>query len=174
MGTIRIDDRAILEKLESLRKPEVANIVLAALEKGGALIQAETKSQLKSFLGPGATSTRHWNKPMLSGILNIVDEGYMEVRVSLYGIFRLKFFEMGTKDRKLRRTGAKDHSRGRTKGDKRYLYRKSGKENFYRAGTSRGRIKALNFFQNAREKEENRAMEVIKDELTKRLQNYLR
>lgn len=171
---LRIDDKAILDALSKLRKPEMTEIVLKALKKGGEKLQADTKLALRKNLGKGATSTIKRRKPMLSGISLKADEQYLEVRVSLLGDFRLKWFEMGTEERKLKRTGAKDRVRGRTKGDKRYLYRKRGKENFYKSGANRGKIKALNFYESTRARDELRVMYIIEEEISKGLQNLLR
>lgn len=173
IDNLRIDDRPILEALSKLRKPEIAGIVTTALNKAGEKLQADTKVALRKKLGKGASSIVHRRKPMLSGI-TLKDNEYLEVRVSLYGDFRLKWFELGTKERKLLRTGAKDRERGRTKGDKRYLYRKKGKENFYRFGTKRGRIKPLEFFQETRERDEAKVTEIIKNELSKGFEQLIR
>ncbi|MCH5241796.1 MAG: hypothetical protein J1F67_05160 [Muribaculaceae bacterium] len=171
---LRIEDKSLVEIFSRLQNGIRSDLVLKALKKGGEKLQADTKVQLRKKLGKGASSTNHHRRPMLKGITLKEDQQYIEVRVSLYGDFRLKWFELGTKERKLKRTGAKDRERGRTKGDKRYLYRKKGKENFYKAGTNRGRIKALDFFQEAREKDMEKVTGIIKTELTKELQQLLR
>lgn len=171
---ISIDDGALLKSLENLRRPQIAEIVLKALRKGGEIIEAETKASLVRKLGPGATSTRHHDYPMLAGIHLAENKENLDVMISLYGDFRLKWFEMGTDERYLKGTGAKDRQKGKTARDKRKYYRKSGKENFYRKGTYRGRITETDFFAEARDREIGRAVEVIKNELTKELQNLLK
>lgn len=170
---ISIDDGSILKSLDSLRMPQISDIVIKALRKGGEIIEQASKTSLIRKLGPGATSTRHWKYPMLSGVHLTADKDILNVMISLYGDFRLKWFESGTDERYLKRTGAKDRLKGKTGKDKRKYYRKSGKENFYRAGSYRGRIEATDFFSEARDKEMDRAVEAVKSELTKELQKLM-
>ena len=61
---------------------------------------------------------------MESGVKLRADKDYCEVSVSILGDFRLKFFEKGTAQRRLRRGGA-----------------------------NRGSIKPLNFFRKARQQD---------------------
>lgn len=151
-----------LENFFSTLEHEAREKVLFATAKaGGKALQEDTRRQLVKQMGSSATTPvprmRGGKittlKPMEKGVTNKLDKAYGEVRVSILGDFRLKWFEMGTKERKLLRTGAKDHDRGRVKGDRRFLYRKQGKASMYRRGESRGKIRALHFFRTARENE---------------------
>lgn len=113
-------------------------------------IQEETKMQLRKDLGTGAYSTNHRKKPMEQGIrVKEKDSEDVEISVNLYGDYRLKYFEIGTKIRKLLRSGAKDYSKGRIAG-KRMIHRKEGSEKKYKAGANRGRITGLHFFKEVR------------------------
>nr|DAT69137.1 MAG TPA: hypothetical protein [Caudoviricetes sp.] len=68
---------------------------------------SQTKRSLRANLGAGATSPNRWNgKTMESGVRLKADKDYCEVSVSILGDFRLKFFEKGTAQRRLRRGGA--------------------------------------------------------------------
>ena len=83
------------------------------MKAGGEKLLSETKVQLRSKLGSGATSPNRWNgKTMESGIRLKADKDYCEVDVNVMGDFRLKFFEKGTK---LRQT-KKKANRGSIKG----------------------------------------------------------
>lgn len=83
----------------------------------------ETKVQLRSKLGSGASTPNRWNgKTMESGIRLKADKDYCEVAVNVMGDFRLKFFERGTKQRQTKKKA------------------------------NRGSIRALYFFQSARQK----------------------
>lgn len=182
-NAVRINDKPVIQALDKLRKPEIYDIVVKALWKGADLVRKDAQKSLESKLGPGATREcqrknkkghKGHDEPMIQGIIVKKDKGLLEVRLSLYGDYRLKWFEMGTQERFLKRTGAKDRERGRTKGDKRYLYRKKGKENFYRAGSPRGRIEALNFLEETRDRDMERAANFVTSSLEKELQNYLK
>lgn len=161
MSDVKVDSTAIDAMLRSLEGDLRQGILLKALKAGGKVLQENTQAALSARMGSAARSAPHshigsrttHNRPLVKGVTLKADKNYDEVRVSILGDYRLKWFEMGTAERKLKRTGAKDRSRGRYKGDRRYLYRKKGKETFYRAGSSRGRIRPERFFSSARQNE---------------------
>lgn len=157
-GSLRIDDQQILDALDRFKKPQLKEIVLSALKKGADILREDTQSRLKVKLGPGATSTRHHKKSLVEGVVAKVDEDFLEVRVSVFGDFRLKWFEAGTKERKLKRRST-DH-------------KVPGKK--VRLSASRGRIQALGFFEDARNHNEAALIDTIKKQLTQDIQNFIR
>ena len=123
MNDVSVDDSAVRNLFQALDEESRKRILFTALKAGGEKLLSETKVQLRSKLGSGATSPNRWNgKTMESGIRLKADKDYCEVDVNVMGDFRLKFFEKGTK---LRQTKKK---------------------------ANRGSIKGLYFFQAARSK----------------------
>lgn len=123
MSNVQVDDTSVQNLFNALDDNSRKNILFTALRKGGRKLASQTRTQLKAKLGAGATSPNRWNgKTMESGIKLKADKDYCEVSVSIMGDFRLKFFEKGTRQRSLRRSGA-----------------------------NRGSIKPLNFFREARQ-----------------------
>lgn len=123
MNNVSVDDSAVRNLFQTLDEESRKRILFTALKAGGEKLLSETKVQLRSKLGSGATSPNRWNgKTMESGIRLRADKDYCDVAVNVMGDFRLKFFEKGTK---LRQTKKK---------------------------ANRGSIKGLYFFQAARSK----------------------
>ena len=123
MNNVSVDDSAVRNLFQALDEESRKRILFTALKAGGEKLLSETKVQLRSKLGSGATSPNRWNgKTMESGIRLKADKDYCEVDVNVMGDFRLRFFEKGTK---LRQTKKK---------------------------ANRGSIKGLYFFQAARSK----------------------
>ena len=123
MNNVSVDDSAVRNLFQALDEESRKKILFTALKAGGEKLLSETKVQLRSKLGSGATSPNRWNgKTMESGIRLRADKDYCDVDVNVMGDFRLKFFEKGTK---LRQTKKK---------------------------ANRGSIKGLYFFQAARSK----------------------
>lgn len=123
MSNVAVDDSGVKNLFQALDSDTRKQILFAALKAGGSKLAENTKIQLRSKLGSGASTPNRWNgKTMESGIRLKADKDYCEVAVNVMGDFRLKFFEKGTN---LRQTKKK---------------------------ANRGKIKALYFFQSARQK----------------------
>ena len=113
MNNVSVDDSAVRNLFQALDEESRKRILFTALKAGGEKLLSETKVQLRSKLGSGATSPNRWNgKTMESGIRLKADKDYCEVDVNVMGDFRLRFFEKGTK---LRQT-KKKANRGSIKG----------------------------------------------------------
>ena len=126
MSNIQVNDSALRNLLNSLDSDSNRAVINKALRKGANKLLTDTKTILRAKLGRGATTPNRWNgKTMESGVRLKADRDYMEVSVSIMGDFRLKFFEKGTQLRNTKRNNA-----------------------------NRGRIKGLNFFSDARDREE--------------------
>ena len=113
MNNVSVDDSAVRNLFQTLDEESRKRILFTALKAGGEKLLSETKMQLRSKLGSGASSPNRWNgRTMESGIRLRGDKDYCEVDVNVMGDFRLKFFEKGTK---LRQT-KKKANRGSIKG----------------------------------------------------------
>ena len=107
MNNVQVDDTAIQNLFNVLDADSTKQILFTALKKGGQKLTSQTKRSLRAKLGSAATSPNRWNgKTMESGVRLKADKDYCEVSVSILGDFRLKFFEKGTAQRRLRRGGA--------------------------------------------------------------------
>lgn len=123
MNNVTVDDSKVRNLFQALDEDSRKRILFAALKAGGNKLAEQTKLQLRSKLGSGATSPNRWNgKTMESGIRVKGDKDYCEVDVNVMGDFRLKFFEKGTNFRQTKKKA------------------------------NRGKIRALYFFQSARSK----------------------
>ena len=107
MNNVQVDDTSVQNLFDSLDADSAKQILFTALKKGGQQLTNQTKRSLRAKLGAGSTTPNRWNgKTMESGIRLKADKDYCEVSVSILGDFRLKFFEKGTTQRRLRRGGA--------------------------------------------------------------------
>ncbi len=136
MPTVCTIDHSNFDRiLDNLNEDNRRAAMLTALRAGGKVLQEQTKESLKKKLGSGATSTSERNsKPMEQGVRLIVDKDYNEVVVSIMKDYRLRFFELGTDQRYLRKDHPKDNDHRKT----------------YKKGEYRGSITATNFFSEAR------------------------
>lgn len=154
-NNVELDTTAFNRLLDQINEEERRKMIMKALKKGGDEVRQLAVNLMVQKVGEGATRQPKegsgWKKPMTEGVRVIQDKDFLSVIVSILKDVRGVWFEGGTKLRKLLRTGAKDRERGYTKGDKRYLHRKKGKENFYQSGSNRGKIKPTNFFSEATE-----------------------
>lgn len=157
---VTIDSKGLDDLFAAVDEEHIKPVIMKSLQDFGNVVKEDTQNRLIAKMGDAANRTTYrkssdgggkLNKPMTKGVKVTRDDGYEKVVVSILKDYRLKWFELGTKMRKLLRTGAKDRTRGRMSGDRRYLYRKKGKENFYKAGSNRGQIKPLHFFKEVRE-----------------------
>ena len=172
MAVCEIDTKQLERQLAALDEQERANAIFASLKKGGAELVDKTRDILIRKM-PNATSKKSYNKSVAEGVhLGKSDKAYLEVLVTLFGDFRTKWFETGTEERYLRRTGAKDRDRGK-QGDRRFWKRKIGKENQYKKGTYRGKIKDLHFFRDARQQYGKEILDKITESLAKEINKIL-
>lgn len=107
MSNVTVDDTQVQNLFNALDSDSTKQILFTALKKGGQQLTSQTKRSLRAKLGAGASTPNRWNgKTMVSGVRMKADKDYCEVSVSILGDFRLKFFEKGTAQRRLRRDGA--------------------------------------------------------------------
>ncbi|MBD5113134.1 MAG: hypothetical protein HDT42_11490 [Ruminococcaceae bacterium] len=156
--TVTLDTKSLSDILDNLNEDNRRLAMLSALRAGGKVLQANTKESLKKKLGSGATSTSDRNKfPMEKGVRLIVDKDYNEVVVSIMKDYRLKWFEMGSDQRYLKKDHPKDEKHRKT----------------LRKGEYRGRIGATNFFGEARQNE-GPVCDAIVEELAKQINKLMK
>lgn len=155
-----IDLSDLERRLDNLNEENRKNALFNSINKGGQELVKDTQRELLRVL-PNAGKGEKYAKPMTKGIRLKKDKAYDEVKVHIMGDYRLKFFEMGTKERYLKKPlSSKDSN---------YQY-KSGSINS--GGTPfRGRIKAKHFFESAREN--SNMPETIMNSLTKEIDKLL-
>lgn len=136
-----INSNEIENILNELNENNRKEIIFKSLVKGGNELVKETKRELKKSLPQGATSGNRYGTPMESGVKLKKDKDYDEVKVHIMGDYRLKFFEMGTDERYLKKPL-------KHKEDARYKYRNNSDVN---SKPYRGKISPKHFFKNARE-----------------------
>ena len=124
---VTVDASQVLRMFSELNSRQQKNVYKNALRKAGRILQKETKTQLRSVVGKAINHKNRWNgKTLGNGVKMKVDKEATEAKVHIMGDFRLKFFELGTTTRQLRKNGA-----------------------------NRGRMKAAHFFKTAKDKTEH-------------------
>lgn len=124
---VTVDASQVLRMFSELNSRQQKNVYKNALRKAGRILQKETKTQLRSVVGKAINHKNRWNgKTLGNGVKMKVDKEVTEAKVHIMGDFRLKFFELGTTTRQLRKNGA-----------------------------NRGRMKAAHFFKTAKDKTEH-------------------
>lgn len=130
-----IDTKDLDNILNNLNEENRNKAIFTSIIKGGQELVKETQQELKKVL-PKA------NSQMVKGVKLKKDKSYQEVKVHIMGEYRLKWFEMGTDERYLKKP--LPH-----KEETRYKY-KSGSTNT--GGLPyRGKIEKKEFFKTARE-----------------------
>ena len=124
---VTVDASQVLRMFSELNSRQQKNVYKNALRKAGRILQKETKTQLRSVVGKAINHKNRWNgKTLGNGVKMKVDKEATEAKVHIMGDFRLKFFELGTTTRQLRKNEA-----------------------------NRGRMKAAHFFKTAKDKTEH-------------------
>lgn len=139
---IEVDAKEVIGLFADLNGRQQKQAYRNALRRAANILVKETRTQLKSRLGRKASSKNWWNgKTLISGIKSSADREGKEAKVHIMGDFRLKFFEMGTDERKT--TGSNTSTvRGKTP------IRRQRKE------AKRGRIESMKFFSTAKHNKE--------------------
>ena len=149
-----VDDKKVLAMFGEFNETNRKRVFRSALRQSAGILVRQTKMNLRSIETSGGrlrTNTPNkWNgKKMEQGIKYKVARDVRSVKIHLLGDFRLKFFEMGTKDRytKGHKITGSYWSRGTGRGRK-YLIR-TGK------GGYRGAIDSNRFFAKSKSETES-------------------
>lgn len=119
MNNLEVDSRQVINLFSELNSRQQRQVYRNALRRAAGILSRETKKQLKDVVGNAVNHRNRWNnRTPASGIRVKADREGRESKVHIMGDFRLKFFEMGTAERRLRRNGA---NRGRI--DASYFFR---------------------------------------------------
>lgn len=160
--------------LDSLNAEVRGEMMLKALREGAKVLQDRTRANLRAALGNGAVAVSDKRRyPMDRGVRLTVDRAYKEVKVSIMGDFRLKWFEKGTKPRYT--DGTSD--RGRARAKKRFTSwsdERKRKTSFSGKPAYRGKIRGEEFFSSARAQSEPAIVEAVTASLDAQLNKILR
>lgn len=108
-----IDKDTVMGALNRLLDADMRKVWRKALKKSAGILVKETKTKLVANMGSSAThKSLKYGKSLRQGVKSSVRKDATEAKVHIMGDFRLKFFEMGTKERYTRKGNIK---RGRIK-----------------------------------------------------------
>ncbi len=168
MSRIIVNDTQVIQMFSEMDRKNRNRVFRSALRQSAGILVRQTKKNLRTIETSGGrlrTNTpNRWNgKKMEQGIKTSMARDVRSVKVHLLGDFRLKFFEMGTKDRYTRghRITGSYWSRGEGRGRK-YMTR-TGK------GGYRGRIESSKFFAQSKNETESRIFKEMGDRFTRQI-----
>ena len=160
MSNVNINSTAVDSLLNQLGDKEQANrILFNAVKDGARVLQQTTKNFFKRAMGESANHiSRHTNKPFADGVTLKSDKSYIEATVSIMGDHRMKWFELGTRNRY-------------TKGRKIVGYAKGRKLRLEREGKGHftGSIVGKYFFRAARQSGNGAVNDAIKQSINNAL-----
>lgn len=159
-NVVKIDSANLDRILNNLSEENRKEALFKAISKGGQELVKETKDELLRVLPNANRGKRYEGRPMVKGVKLVKDKAYDEVKVHIMGDYRLRFFEMGTAERYLKKPLSR----------KSYKY-KSGKMNTG-GKIYRGKISPKKFFQTARQN--SKMVDKILGTLEKEINKLLR
>lgn len=159
MSDLTIEYDELVKMLNRLDTETVDKILLTATKEAADTLRDATKTILLQKL-PAAAEGKKYGKPMVKGVISKSDKDYTLSYVSIMREFKLKFFEQGTDNRfrKIRYSGK----------DKRGRDRKVLRKNNTNAPT--GKITALDFFKEARERYADSVVDDMQSAIIKSLE----
>ena len=145
-------DKELLAALDRLSSKGLSQTIKTTLNRVSGLLQAEAKKNLRSVtnrynVSGSTTSKGTRKKPLQQGITKKVWKSNEGATVTILGDYRLKFFEIGTSERK---TKGKLNSR-------------------YRKPKATGKMTATHFFGKAISNQQKTASDDINKTLTKEI-----
>lgn len=159
-SNITIDTTQIKQLFNNLNQEKQKEIMMSGLKKGAKYLKEETQKTLLSKFPKAKTAKRKANRTMYEGVYIKPKKDYTEVDVSVMGNYLNIFFEGGTKERyrKVRYTDSKGKTR----------VSKSQK------GGYTGKVGALNFFAETRQKESDNVINKIEEEIGKQINKLIK
>lgn len=164
MSNIVVDDKKVLAMFAEMDKKNRNRVFRTALRQSAAILVRQTKKNFRSIVTSNGrlrmNTPNKWNgKKMEQGIKTSMARDARSVKVHLLGDFRLKFFEMGTKDRY-----TKGHKiTGRMQVGRKWRLIRSGR------GGYRGRIEAGTPFRSAKTETESRIFKEMDERFTRQI-----
>lgn len=138
---IRVDTSGVNKIFGKLTGKEQKKVIRTATREAAQKLTKETKAMFKTVTKK-YNSRNWWNGKTLQSGIKYVSDKNISYKVHIMGDFRLKFFEMGTKQR------------------------------YTRKGHYRGIFKQKSFFDPTQQRLETTLANDIKDSITKNLINY--
>ena len=106
MANIEVDSRSVLKMFAELNSKNQKKVHRLALAKALNILVKEARSTLKGVIRKSIYSkSKKTGKSLASGIKYKINKDATEGKVHILGDFRLKFFELGTKERYRKRGG---------------------------------------------------------------------
>ncbi|WP_024993402.1 hypothetical protein [Phocaeicola paurosaccharolyticus] len=122
-AAFEIDTKSVLNLFADLDRKKQVKVYRDALKRGSSILVRAARKELKNRIGNKVNDKNRWNgKSLQSGIRYSVNKGATEAKVNILGDFRLKFFEMGTKPRQLRKAPRKGANRGQIESSKFHFF----------------------------------------------------
>ena len=146
--TITVNTKDVIAMFKDLYPSRQKAVYRTALRKSSDVLIKNTRENLKSVIDGSIYKKKKNEKYSMAGGIRRsgTDRDATFISVHIMGNYKLKWFEMGTKER--------------------YTLNRNGKKK-YKAGAYRGQITGKYFFRNAIESSEKQVYEVFDDELTK-------
>lgn len=106
MANIEVDSRNVLKMFAELNSKNQKKVHRIALAKALSILVKEARSTLKGVIRKSIYSkSKKTGKSLASGIKYKINKDATEGKAHILGDFRLKFFELGTKERYRKRGG---------------------------------------------------------------------
>lgn len=145
----QIDSSSLDRALSNIDRELKGGVILKSMQEGAKVLREQTRDALIRKMGESATRrSQKRNYQAVDGITVKTDKAYSEVKVSIMGDFRLKWWELGT---------ALRYTKGKGR---------------YRREAYRGKISAKGFFREARANEAP-VMEAITQSVSRQLKKYM-
>lgn len=154
MNDTSVDMSVLAGKFDNLVSRLQREIMFKGLKAGGEKLQDYTRQSLQNKFPKASSAKGKSKKTMVESVHVIQEKAYNEVIVSVMN-YLTKWYETGTDERYLKEDHPKDSKHHKT----------------YKKGESRGKIKPLHYFREARNNHEDDVVETIKDVIIKELKN---
>lgn len=159
MNNVEVDSSKVLSLFANLNTKKQNQVYKRALVDGARVLQKETKRTLRTKIGAAANHKNWWNGKALNAGIKVSPQKDIEkdgVKVHVMGDFRLRIFEIGTKQRHT--TGSNNSKvKGKTP---QYRQHKSH---------STGTIHKINFFKDAQQHKEKEIFNKLDDFILKNI-----
>ena len=122
---LEFDSSEVQRMFSDLTSREQKKVYKRTIRRSANILVREARKQLKAVVGRKINSRNWWNgKTLGSGIkVTVSRDEIPEAKVHIMSDFRLKFFELGTNERRLKRNPRKGAYRGKITAS--YFFRKS-------------------------------------------------
>ena len=122
---LEVDSSEVQRLFANLTSREQKKVYKRTIRKSANILVREARKQLKAVIGRKINSRNWWNgKTLGSGIkVSVSKDNIPEAKVHIMSDFRLKFFELGTNERRLKKEPRKGAYRGKITAS--YFFKKS-------------------------------------------------